>query len=177
MSGVEALFILGVTANLASLADLTLKAIARIQESKNNVDSLPKSFRDIEVTLPVLAKALGNTRLQIKTGMLDAENCKALEPVLQDCTADIRALHAIFAKSLPRRDASKLAREWKAVLSLRQEKKVEAIHKVLQSRVPILTYFHVTAATPRPLTGAGKAVEPILPAQDCKSQYIVPIPW
>ena len=177
MSGGEALLALGLMANLANLVDFSCKTIARMKESRDNVDRLPKHFRDVQITLPLLAKAIDNTRLQIDTRSLDEEDCRTLTPVLKDCIISIRALQVIFEKSLPRRDSSKLLREWKAVLSLRQERKVEAIHQLLQSRVPILTYFHVATTNLRPAIGHGMPLQPIKPERYYKSHHIVPVQW
>ncbi|KAL9639812.1 MAG: hypothetical protein Q9204_000952 [Flavoplaca sp. TL-2023a] len=148
MSGAEALVALGIIANTVGVIDFTSKIIGRIKDAGENVQNVPKAFRDVQSTLPLLSHALKQTQRRIETGALDEEACSALKPVLQDCSSDISELNGIFDKCLPKDGSSRLHRGWKAAISLRQDKKVEEISELIQKRVQFLTYHHVAAPQP-----------------------------
>ncbi|KAL8883244.1 MAG: hypothetical protein Q9192_007323, partial [Flavoplaca navasiana] len=145
MSGAEALVALSIIANVAAVIDLTSKIFGRIKDAGGTVQNVPKAFRDVQSTLPLLSHALKQTQRRIETGTLDEEACLALKPVLQDCFSNISELNEIFDKCLPRDGSSKFYRGWKAVISLRQDKKVEEISELIHKRVQFLTYHHVAA--------------------------------
>ncbi|KAL8893195.1 MAG: hypothetical protein Q9192_005507 [Flavoplaca navasiana] len=147
MSGVEALAALSIIANVAAVVDLTSKIFGRIKDAGENVQNVPKAFRNVQNTLPLLSDALKRTQQRIKTEALDEEACLALKPILQDCHSDISELNGIFDKCLPRDGSSKFYRGWKAVISLKQDKKVEEISELIHKRVQLLTYHHVAAPT------------------------------
>ncbi|KAL8880801.1 MAG: hypothetical protein Q9198_001861 [Flavoplaca austrocitrina] len=145
MSGVEALIALGIIANTVGVIDFTSKIIGRIKDTGENVQNVPKAFRDVQSTLPLLSHALKQTQRRIETRALDEEACSALKPVLHDCSSDISELNGIFDKCLPKDGSSRLHRGWKAAISVRQDKKVEEISELIQKRVQFLTYYHVAA--------------------------------
>lgn len=145
MSGAEALVAIGIIANTVGVIDFSSKIIGRIKDAGENVQNVPKAFRDVQSTLPLLSHALNQTQRRIETGALDEEACSALKPVLQDCSSDISQLNGIFDRCLPKDGSSKLHRGWKAAISLRQDKKVEEISELIQKRVQFLTYHHVAA--------------------------------
>ncbi|KAL8852521.1 MAG: hypothetical protein Q9221_002645 [Calogaya cf. arnoldii] len=144
MSGAEALIVLGIIANTAGVIDFTAKILGRIKDASDNVQNIPKAFRDVQITLPLLSHALKQTQQRIEPGFLDEAACAALKPVLQDCQSGISELNGIFDKCLPKGGSSKFHRGWMAVISLKQDKKVEETSDLLQKRVPLLTLHHVT---------------------------------
>ncbi|KAL9045449.1 MAG: hypothetical protein Q9214_001508 [Letrouitia sp. 1 TL-2023] len=175
MSGVEALFILGIIANISQVVDFTNKAIERIRESGQNLRDIPKAFRDVQTTLPLLANTLSKTKQQIEAGGLDEETCKALRPVLQDCQSRIQDLNGIFEKSLPKEGSSKAMRGWKAISSLGQDRKVEEIVQLIWRHIPLLTY-HCVAAPLVTVNTATVTTRPS-PAQRQDAHFLVPIQW
>ena len=175
MSGAEALLVLGVIANIFQIVDSSTKTIERVRESGQNLHDIPKAFRDVQVTLPLLANTLGKTKQQIEAGGLDEQTCKALQPVLQDCQSRIQDLNDIFEKLKPEEGSSKVMRRWKAVSSLRQDKKVEEIVQLIWKHIPLLTYHYVAG----PSVAADVAVVETgsLLAQKQDSHFLVPIQW
>lgn len=144
MSGAEALVVLGIIANIAAVVDFTGKVLGRIKDASDNVHDIPKAFRDVQSSLPLLTNALKRTQQQIELGTLDAEACEALKPVLQDCLSGASELKDIFDRCLPKDGSSRFHRGWKAVMSLRKDNKVEEISELIQKRVSFLTYYHVS---------------------------------
>ena len=175
MTGVEALFVLGIIANICQVVDSSKKAIERVKEFGQDLHDLPKAFREVQTLLPLLANTLDKTRQQIEAGSLDGETCTALQPVLQDCQSKIQNLNDIFEKLLPKEGSSKLIRGWKAISSLGQDKKVEEIVQYIWRRIPLLTYHCVAA----PLTTVKKATVTTRSssAERHETHFLVPIQW
>ncbi|KAL8834966.1 MAG: hypothetical protein Q9176_007194 [Flavoplaca citrina] len=181
MSGAEALIALGIIANTVGVIDFTSKIIGRIKDAGENVQNVPKAFRGVQSTLPLLSHALKQTQRRIETGALDEEACSALKPVLQDCSLDISELNGIFDKCLPKDGSSRLRREWKAAISLRQDKKVEEISELIQKRVQFLTYYHVVApqstATATNVLSAEIEAMHIANEMSPKIYSMIPVQW
>ncbi|KAI4262142.1 MAG: hypothetical protein L6R42_002673 [Xanthoria sp. 1 TBL-2021] len=179
MSGAEALIVLGIIANTAGVIDFTGKILGRIKDAGENVHNIPKAFRDVQSTLPLLANALKQTQQRIESGTLGEEACAALKPVLQDCQSSISDLNDIFDKCLPRDGSSKIHRGWKAVISLRQDKKLEEISELLQKRVSFLTYHHVTTPASNAVdsVSAGITALHFKDAKGTKTYSRIPVQW
>ena len=175
MSGLEALFVLGIIANIFQVVDFSNKAIERARASRHNLHDIPKAFRDVQITLPLLANTLGKTKQQIEAGGLDEETCKALQPVLQDCQTRIQDLNDIFERLLPEESSSKLMRGWKAISSLGQDKKVEEIVQLIWRHIPLLTYHYV--ASPLITVNTAAVTTRSSPAQRQDTHFLVPIQW
>ena len=148
MSGAEAVLVLSLLANIVGVVDFTCKALARIKDAKESVNELPKAFKDVDLVLPLLGDALNRTRTQVEAGSLNEETCKAVRPVLEDCLSKINTLKLIFDECVPKDDSSRFTREWKAFSSLRYDKKVEELLKLIWRHIPLLTYHHVTSPVP-----------------------------
>lgn len=138
MSGVEAIFVLGLLANIAGVADVSLKALKRIREVSEGARGMPRAFQDIEHMLPILTNALDKTRSYIDKGNLGDDFCRSLGPALSDGESKINELNLIFAKYLPGDNAPWLTRGWKTISSLRQDSKVEEICKHLWRLIGLL---------------------------------------
>lgn len=175
MAGVEALFVLGIIANIIQVVDFSNKAIERVRESRHNLHNIPKAFRDVQTTLPLLANTLSKTKSQIEAGGIDEETCKALQPVLQDCQSRIQDLNDIFDKLLPIAGSSRVIRGWNAISSLGQDKKVEELVRLIWRHIPLLTY-HCVAAPSFTINTAFATTRSSL-AQRQDTHFLVPIQW
>ena len=175
MAGAEALLVLGIIANIVQVVDFSNKAIERVRETRQNLHDLPKAFRDVQTTLPLLANTLGKTKEHIEAGGLDEGTCKALQPVLQDCQARIRDLNDIFDKLLPMEGSSRVMRGWKAISSLGQDKKVEDLVRLIWRHIPLLTY-HCVAGPSVTVNTAFAATRSSL-AHRQHTHFLVPIQW
>lgn len=139
-SGVEALFVLGLIANIVQVVGFSTKVLGRIKDASSNPHELPKAFRGVAVTLPLLASALNKAQQQI--GNLDEQSSKALRPVLKEYLSKIEGLSQTFENCLPKDSPSRLKRGCKAASSLEQDKKVEEISQTIWRHISLLTYHH-----------------------------------
>ncbi|KAL8928060.1 MAG: hypothetical protein Q9172_001115 [Xanthocarpia lactea] len=179
MSGAEALIVLGIIANFASIIDFTDKVFSRIKDVGDNIHDIPRAFRDVQITLPLLADALKRMQQGIELGTLHEEACRALKPVLLDCQSAASKLNEIFDKSLPKDNSSKIHHVWKAILTLKQDKKVEDLSELIQKRVPLLTLHHIITSGSSAVdsVSAGIAALQVAEAQRPKTYTIVPVQW
>lgn len=147
MSGAEALAVISIIANIVQLVDFTSKVVGRVKDSAQDGHSIPKVFRNIQVTLPLLASTLRNTEDQVKSGKIDEQTCNELRPVVEACKAQMHELKAIFDQALPAEGASGWRRGWKAISSLGKVKKVDAIARSLTDLKSSLIHHYVTKST------------------------------
>ncbi|KAL8676497.1 MAG: hypothetical protein Q9186_006992 [Xanthomendoza sp. 1 TL-2023] len=180
MSGVEALAVIGIIANVAGIVDFASKVLGRIKEASDDVHDVPKAFRDVQSTLPLLANTLNQIKRQIDSGALDEEACQVLKPVLQTCLSRSSELEEILEKCNPKDGSSKFRRAWKAVMSLRQDKKVEEISEAIHKSISMLTYHHHIAAPATNTLGSLSTVAAALSLDNqkhFKTYSMIPVQW
>ena len=143
MSGVEAIAVIGAITNIIQLVEYTNKVINRIKEYSKGESGLPKIFRDILTTLPLIGITLSEVEAHVSKGRIAEEKCKVLRRVLKECESKLKEMAAIFKKVMREQGESKLQ---KAVNSLRHDKKVAEIAQALFLFLQSLTYYHVASA-------------------------------
>jgi hypothetical protein len=150
----EALAVVGVVSNIVQLADFSSKVLHRLYEFQSSPGEIPKTYRHIKSELPILREILEQTKEAIDAGLISDETKRALLPVIEGCREQIASLDAFVTKALPAPEDSKWKKGRKAILSMRQDAKVESIMKAVRSYVGTLTFYYAAASsTLRPLTG------------------------
>lgn len=150
----EALTVISVVTNIIQLVDFSSKVLRRLDEFRSSLGGVPQSFRHFCAELPVLKITLRQIKEAIEAGSVQDETENALMPAIQGCKEQIQLLDTLLAKTLPLATDSQLKRGAKAVLSLKQEAKVESIRKILQGYVKTLTFYYTAvSSTLQPLTG------------------------
>ncbi len=179
MSGAEALIVLGIIANFASIIDFTDKVFSRVKDVGENVHDIPRAFRDVQTILPLLDDALKKIQQRINSGTLDEGACRALKPVLLDCQSGASKLNDIFDKSLPKDGSSKIHRAWKAILTLKQDRKVDELSQLIQNRVQFLTLHCVATSGTSAAASvtAGIASMRVADEQRPRRYTMVPVQW
>ena len=150
----EALAVISVVANVVQIVDFSSKVLRRLDEFRSGLGEIPKSFRHFSAELPALKVTLQQIGEAIEAGSVKDEIEQALIPVIEGCKEQIQLLDTLLAKILPEATDSRFRRNAKAVLSLKQEAKVESITKILQGYVGTLTLYYATISSNlQPLTG------------------------
>ena len=150
----EALAVISVVANIIQLVDFSSKVLRRLDEFRTGLEEIPKSFRHFSAELPVLKFTLQQIGEAIEAGSVKDKMEQALIPAIEGCKEQIQLLDALLAKVLPEATDSRFRRNAKAVLSFKQEAKVESITKILQGYVVTLTFYYAAiSSTLQPLTG------------------------
>ena len=142
MSGAEAIAMIGAMTSIIQLVDYTNKVINRIKEYSQGDRGLPKIFRDIHTTLPLIGITLSEVESNVSKGRIAEDKCKVLRPVLKECESKLKEMAAILKKVMREQGESKLQ---KAVSSLRHDKKIAEIAQALFLFLQSLTYYHVAS--------------------------------
>ena len=108
MSGVEALAVISIIANIVALTDFSRNVISQIKKYGESAPEVPKAFRDIQAVLPLISRTITRTQDQINSGILDDDICKVLRPVLEGCENKLKQLEAVFEDVMAPEGASKL---------------------------------------------------------------------
>jgi len=122
MSGVEALVVVGIIANVLALVDFSSKVLSRVDDFKGKVKDVPKAFRNLKIVLPLLADTLSRTKSRIDALEVDDTTCAALRP---------------------KDGATRLEIRWKAISSVKQDKKVQEISVVQRRCCQLLHRFRI----------------------------------
>jgi hypothetical protein len=108
MSGGEALLVVGLIANIIQLIEFSREVINRIDGFSSEIKSVPESFRNLQVELPLLGHTLKRTKERLDSGELDDETCLALKPVIAACEQKLQALKTYLQRLSPEPGLQKL---------------------------------------------------------------------
>ena len=184
MSGVEALAVISVIANITALTEFSCDIVSRIREYGENAHEVPKAFRDIQAVLPLISSTLARTRDQIESNIINEDTCKALRPVLEGCEDKLRQLKVILSESMAQEGASTLKRGLMAIKSMRKDKEVKEIAQALDRFVGHLVHHHVSeGATTKEIDSLKFAMsaisvkQPEEPSTKAQTHFLVPFQW
>jgi hypothetical protein len=150
MSGAEALAVVGIIANVIALVDFSSEVLRRVEGFTGKTKDVPKAFQSLKTVLPLIGTTLNKTKTQIDAHSVDEKTCGALRNVVKGCEEQLVELKALFEKILPKNDAGWFENRWKAVASLRQDKKIAAISVAIERYVNVLTMYYAEAAALTP---------------------------
>ncbi len=169
MSGAEIIAAVGIAASLLQLIDFGTKLGSRLAEFSVEAKEVPKAFQHTSIQLPLIIDTLKRKQVQAENGNLNEATLKALLPVINDCQKQVEMLDEILTKICPTPEDSRWRRRQKALYSLSQEKKVQAIAANIERYIPSLTYH-------QSVTGA-VAATPAAPISSSKTHFMIPIHW
>ena len=144
MSGAEAIAVIGIISNILQLVEFSSKVYDRVKDFTDEAHDIPKAFRESRNKLELVSASLSKTKARASMGHFNEDTCKALRPALERCQSKLAELRIVFEKVVPADGASKMTRRWKAMSSLRQDKKVKALMMSIWDDVQLLTSYHVT---------------------------------
>jgi hypothetical protein len=143
----EALAVIGLVSAIVQFVDFGNKVVGRLNEFRQSINEVPKTFRKINDQLPLLIDTLRRTQNQADAGHVDEETAKALKPAVDGCLAQVKQLEDILVKALPLEKDSSWDRGIKALASLAHDKTVQQITSELESHVRMLTYHQATTSS------------------------------
>ena len=150
----EAFAVIGIVANIVQLADFGAKVLERLNEFQSRSQEIPKPFRDVKIELPILLQTLKETKLAIQHRNVDEETTKALLLVVNGCQDQITLLDDLLKKVLPNQTDSWTKKTGKALLSFRQDSKINGITTGLRTHIQSLTNYRVAVlSTQTPAIG------------------------
>jgi len=147
----EVLAAIGLASSIVQFVDFSSKIVDQLNEFKSSVDEVPRTFRDLQVQLPLLRDTLKRTKAQAEAGSIDADTQKAVLNVVEGCQAQVKLLDDILIKTLPRTGDSRFTRGKKAFHNVRQEKTVRGIvDRIQQYQISLI--HHQTTPAPQALS-------------------------
>ncbi|KAF2133627.1 TPR-like protein [Dothidotthia symphoricarpi CBS 119687] len=141
----------GLAANILAVVQITAELLTRINEFRSTAEGLPRGFQSLQKELPILTLSLKRIDLAIKDGLVPDDSTEALNPIIEDCKEQIKALKDIIDKVLPKKNATTVARVTKAVTSFRYDGEVKHREEVIRGYVAMLTLERVVSSSSRDL--------------------------
>ncbi|KAF2019528.1 hypothetical protein BU24DRAFT_365047 [Aaosphaeria arxii CBS 175.79] len=147
---------LGIAASIIEIFRFGKSIYDRLAQYRDVVGNLPEAFAHVQNRLGILLDVLETTRLAAEAGALPSRAVRALNPVMRGCKEKIVDLETIMNKLLPREEMSGLQKSWIAVKSLKYDKRIQQITKVIGEYESSLTLHAASAkyqeleARPRP---------------------------
>ncbi|MCJ1478678.1 hypothetical protein MMC13_007359 [Lambiella insularis] len=134
--------IIGLVASILQLVDFGTKTIARLREASERLGEVPRVFRGINIRLPLLINILD--RIKNRADDLSGDTKAALLPVIEHCSAQVEMIDEMLTKIITAISDSTWRIVVKTLRSVTQERKVQAIDKVIKDYIPLLT-LHQTS--------------------------------
>jgi N-terminal domain on NACHT_NTPase and P-loop NTPases len=141
----EALVVVGVVASIVQLVDFGAKVLHRLNDFQSSRGEIPKVFQHVKAELPILLETLDQTKVAVEKGSIKEETKKAILLVIEGCQTQITVLDNLISTSLPQQDDSWRTKTGKAILSLRQDSKVNKVTATLRTHIQSLTNYRVAA--------------------------------
>jgi hypothetical protein len=139
---------IGLATSIVTFIQLATTILQRFDEI-SVAGEVPKVFREVKSRLPLLMHAVKMTEASMDRISMEAR--KALGPVIQSCSVQMRQLDDVLRKVTTGHGESAVRRAIKVVISLAEEANVRKIENALYENVQILTLYHATGADVRPL--------------------------
>ncbi|KAK1830481.1 short-chain dehydrogenase [Podospora conica] len=148
---------IGLVAAIVQFVDVGSRIVKRLSDFNNNLDQIPKAFRQVKTELPLIIDGVRRIQDQVKSNDISPTSQEALLPVLRECQDAAQKLEGLLEHILPPVTASSLERKLKAIASLRHDSKVQDIAATLGKYVRVLTFHQVTNNSPAQDQQQGRA--------------------
>ena len=140
----EAAAIVGLVASIASLVDLSVKIVSRLQDFTSKSSDVPESFRSLSIRLPLLTATLQRIQAQAEAGRLAEDVAKPLKGVLDNTLEQVSIVQSYLSKVLPSDGASKLERALKALKSVAKEDQVQQAFGKIHKNIEFIVLHQTT---------------------------------
>ena len=124
----ESLAVIGIVANIAQLVEIGCRVSKRIKEFQSVTKDVPVAFKEISIQLPLIIETCER---------VSKENCPvdtaSFFEVIKGCSEHVEALDKLITKVLPSDQDSSVTRTWKAIGSIRLEKKAIEAQRILET--------------------------------------------
>jgi N-terminal domain on NACHT_NTPase and P-loop NTPases len=143
----EAAAVIGLVSAIFNFVEFGNKVVDRLNDFKQSINEVPRTFRNFNDQLPLLIDTLKRTRIQADAGHVAEATAKALIPVVDGCLERVERLEGILVKAIPSKNDSTLSRRIKALSSLAHDRTVQQIISELESYVNLLIYQQATSCS------------------------------
>ena len=150
MSGGEAIIAIGVVSSIINCIEMGIKVADRLEYYLSRTKQPPQIFRTLYDQLPLLIQTFEEIKTACEQEKILAEQQKSLLKTVQGCVRLTKLLEAQLEECLPLPDDSFLIKGKKAIKSIKAEKNIAEIQRILETYKSTLTlYFsHLTVMAP-----------------------------
>ena len=134
---------IGVAASIAQFVTYGFKVVQRLKEYNLAASDVPKSLQHIAAQLPLLLNALECVKTSSAVEGVDLDTRCILKGVVSGCRKQVEKIDAIISKVLHVPGDSLVTKVQKVFVGLKNDDKVAAIEKSLQTYISILTLHQV----------------------------------
>jgi hypothetical protein len=142
----------GLAANIISIVHITSQVIKRLNDFKNTADGVPRALQALSNELPTLKLTLSKVHKADEEGCIPDDSKAALKPLLAGLEAEISAIAEIIENMRPR-NSSILARNFKAIKSLRYDDDIKHHEQVIRGYVSTLSLERIVSGPGKDLAG------------------------
>ncbi|KAL9101426.1 MAG: hypothetical protein Q9187_009249, partial [Circinaria calcarea] len=145
---------LSVASAVVQFLDIGIKVARRLSEYNNaSPKEVPKALQSINTQLPLLLNALNRVRTDTEVDKIDVDTRCILRGVVHGCTALVEQVESIISKMAPAPGEAFAVKIRKVLASLKNDEKIWAIDKSLQTYISVLILHHVidSAEVPPPV--------------------------
>ena len=146
MSGAEAIIALGLVSSIIACIDMSFKVADRLGYYLSRTKQPPQIFRTLHDQLPLLIQTFEEIKTACEKEKISVEQQKSLLKTVRGCVRLTEALEANLEECLPLPDDSFLIKGRKAIKSIKAEKHIAEIQRILETyKSTLMLYFsHVT---------------------------------
>ena len=138
----EAIAAVGFAGALVQLTEFSYEILKRMVQIRSRIGpAYAKPFREIENQLPLLLSIVERIRPQITARNVSEADEIALKKTIDGCHDQARRLDALLDDVFPARDAPRLVQLWKAMTSVRKERRFLLIEQALEHYKSTLTLY------------------------------------
>ena len=159
----EVFAVTAIVSSIVQLVDFSVKVVERINEFQKHTQDIPKVFRGINFSLPVLVDGFNKTKENLDSGRVHEDTRKALAPLIGNCLLQVKNLNAILMKVSPTAEDSPWKRGKRVIRSFHKEAEVKTIERALRDDFHAVTQLLVLhQVTTNPLPEPAVPFEPTL---------------
>lgn len=146
MSGAEAIIAVGVVSSIITCINMSFMVADRLGYYLSRTKQPPQTFRTLHDQLPLLIQTFDEIKTACEKEKISVEQQKSLLKTVQGCVRLIKALEANLEDCLPLPNDSFLIKGKKVIKSIKAEKNIAEIQRILETYKSTLTlYFsHLT---------------------------------
>ncbi len=134
---------IGVAASIAQFVNLGFQVAARLKEYNAATTDVPKALQHISAQLPLLLRSLERVKTGIEVEKVDLDTRCILKGVVAGCMQQVEKIDRIIEKVLLVPGDSLVAKVQKVFVGLKNDEKILAIQKNLQTYISVLILHRV----------------------------------
>ena len=134
---------IGVASSIIQFVDLGMKVATRLKEYNSATTDVPRSLRHISAQLPLLLSALDRMKTDVEVEKVDLDTRCILKGVVSGCKQQVEKVDKIIGKVLHVPGDSLVTKVQKVFVGLKNDEKVLAIEKNLQTYIQVLILHHL----------------------------------